>query len=605
MNSVKKKVAKKTARKTVNRRRRTESSNMTKKSSIRSKMAPQKSESPQGLGDNVRIIPLGGVEEVGRNMTIVETRDDIFILDVGFQFVTESDTPGIDYILPNTKYLEARKKKIRAVFITHGHLDHIGGIPFVMPRIGNPPVYTRELTSYMIKKRQEEFPHLPKLDIKVVEPNEKLTLGSTGIEIFPVTHSIPDSMGVKIETPHGNIVITGDLKLDHVDGVPTKAEKDNFENLGKQNNLLLISDSTNAERPGFSITEREVHDNIDEIIKNVKGRIIIGVFASQFARMIKIIEAAEKYGKKVVLEGRSIRANLDIAIESGTLKPKKGTIISAEEIDNYPTDKILILATGAQGEEHAALNRIATKRHRTIRLKKTDTLVLSSSVIPGNEVSVQKLKDNLYRHDIKIINYRTSDVHSTGHGNSGELVWFQQTIKPKFFMPGYGFHSMLRNHAQAVMDAGFPRENIIIADNGSIIDILDGEKLHIHKEKAPSEMMMVDGTSIGVVQEAVINDRQLLSQDGIFVVIVTMDSRTGRVRKSPDIISRGFVYLKESRELLNETRKIARRTVENISSRGKISDFDKTKNAIRDKITKYLTQQTNKRPIVLPVIIEV
>ena len=274
-------------------------------------------------GDNIRIIPLGGVEEVGKNMIVVEYKDDIIIFDMGFQFVTEEETPGIDYILPNTKYLEDRKDKIRGVIITHGHLDHIGGIPYIMNRIGNPKIYTRSLTKMMIEKRQSEFPHLQKLDIRVVGPDDNIKLGNLPVKFYPISHSIPDAMTVSVETPYGNIVITGDLKIDHVNGDPTDAEKKVWGEIGKNNNLLLISDSTNVENPGFSITEKEIQKNLEEIIKNVPGRLIIGTFASQFERIIKIVQIAEKYGKKVVTDGRSIKTNIEIAQLAGLLKPKK------------------------------------------------------------------------------------------------------------------------------------------------------------------------------------------------------------------------------------------------------------------------------------------
>ncbi len=553
----------------------------------------------------VRIVPLGGVEEVGKNMIAIETADDIIVSDVGFQFISDEEAPGVDYILPNTTYLEERKGKIRAVFITHGHLDHIGGIPFIMDRIGNPPIYTQYLTSLMIKRRQEEFLHLSPLTFKVLEPGERVKVGSTYVKTFPVTHSIQDSMGLSIETEHGNIVISGDLKLDHVDGVASEKEEKVWSELGKGNNMIFIADSTNAEKDGFSIPESRVYETLDEIIKNVKGRIIIGTFASQFERMIHIIQAAEKYGKKVVTEGRSIRNNIEIAKLAERLKPKEGTIIRAEEIENYPADKIVIIATGAQGEEFGALMRIATQKHKTIRFTERDTVVLSSSVIPGNELAVQKLKDNLYRHGVKLIHYRSSDVHSTGHGNTGELVWMRKKVNPRFFMPAYGYHSMLRCHAQANIDAGFPKENIIIPDNGTVIDIIEGKKLEVRKEKAPSSLMMVDGFSIGDIQEVVIRDRKSLAQDGMFVIIATINLKTGKLRKSPDIISRGFVYLRESQELLSQARVIVKKTVEETTENMHPIDFSPVKTNVTDALSRYLFQQTNKKPIVIPVILGV
>jgi ribonuclease J len=561
---------------------------------------------PEIAPDNVvRIVPLGGVEEVGRNMIAVETRGEIFVFDAGFQFVSESDSPGIDYVLPNTKYLEMNADRVKAVFITHGHLDHIGAIPFIMNRFGNPPIYTLNLSAIMIAKRQEEYPDMPAPNLIVVEPGSTHTIGKTKVFFFPVTHSIPDSMGIAIETPYGNVIATGDLKLDHENGIPSDAEQKKWGAIGKMKNLLFIADSTNAERDGFSIPERRVYETLEEIIKTVQSRLIIGTFASQFDRMIHIIEIAERMGKKIVIEGRSIRTNLEIAEKTGLLKIAKGTIVPAQEIGDYPPDKVVILATGAQGEEFAALMRIATKQHKFIQLTERDTIVLSSSVIPGNELSVQKLKDNLFRNKVTLIHYRSSDVHSTGHGNTGELVWINKQANAKFFMPAYGYYSMTASHAKAVEQAGRPRESIFVADNGMVIDIIDGEKLFIHKEKVPSAPLIVDGFAIGDIQEVVIRDRQMLAKDGMFVIIATVNLKTGKLRKSPDIISRGFIYLRESQDLLNQARLLIKKTVEDSTRNMNPVDLDFVKNQISDSMAGYLFQKTNKAPMVIPVLIGV
>ncbi|MBY0110668.1 ribonuclease J [Patescibacteria group bacterium] len=552
----------------------------------------------------VRVIPLGGVEEVGRNMCAIEANNDIFVLDVGFQFMSEGDAPGIDYVLPNTKYLEQNIDRVRAVIITHGHLDHIGGIPFLMGRMGNPPIYTQNLTSVMILKRQEEYPEMPRPEMVVVEPGSVHTIGNTKVKFFPVTHSIPDSMGVSIQSPIGNVVITGDLKLDHENGEPMPHEAKKWGELGKDNNLLFIADSTNAERDGFSIPERKVHETLENIVRTVSGRLIIGTFASQFERMIHIIETAEKMGKKIVTEGRSMKTNLEIAQKTGLLKIDKSTVIPATEIGDYPADKIIVLATGAQGEEFAALMRIATKQHKNIVLNPRDTVVLSSSVIPGNEIAVQRLKDNLYRNGASLIHYRSSDVHSTGHGNTGELVWINKQVGAKYFMPAYGYYSMTSCHAKAVEQAGFPRENIILADNGTVID-MDGQVLNIHKQKVPSSPLIVDGFSIGDMQEVVIRDRQALAKDGMFVIIATINLKTGKLRKSPDIISRGFVYLRESQDLLNQARLLIKKTVEDTTEGMNPVDLDYVKNTISDTMSGFLFTRTNKAPMVIPVLIGV
>ncbi len=558
-------------------------------------------------GDNIRIVTLGGVEEIGKNMTVVEYKNDIIVIDSGFQF-KDDETPGVDYILPNIKYLEDKKNKIRGVIITHGHLDHIGAIPYIMDRIGNPPIYTRTLTAIMIKKRQEEFKHLPNLDIRAVEKEDTIRLGSMRVKFFNVTHTIPDAMGIIIETPYGVIVTPGDIKLDHDDGVPTAAEEKEYARFAKEKVLLLMMDSTNVDNPGFSTPEKLVHKNLEEIIKNTKTRMIIGTFASQLERIMKIIMIAEKYGKKVVIEGRSMKNNIDIAIAIGMLKIKKETIISGEQMENYPPDRIVVLATGAQGDEFAALMRMSNKTHKYFRITPRDTVVLSSSIIPGNEKAVQKLKDNLARQGAKIIHYRTSDVyiHSTGHGNRGELEWLHKKIRPKFFIPIHGSHYMLRVHEDLAKSLGMPTENIIVPDNGAIMEIQNhGQKFVRLKESAPSGMMMVDGFAIGDVSELVIRDRKMLAQDGMFVIIASVNTKTGKLKKSPDIISRGFVYLRESQDLLAQARLIIKKTVEETTSGMNPINFDFVKNSVSEQLSRFLFQKTAKRPIVIPVILGV
>lgn len=558
---------------------------------------------PPLAAGNVRVIPLGGVEEIGKNMTVVEYKDTIVVVDAGIQFKEES-TPGIDFILPNTKYLEERKHKVKAIVITHGHLDHIGAIPYIMDKIGNPPLYSRNLTTLMIKKRQEEFTHLPPIDIRVVEKNDRITVGDLTLKFFAVTHTIPDSMGIMIETPYGNIVHTGDLKLDHDDGVPTEAEIDAFEPLSAENNLMLLADSTNVERPGFSIPEKVVFKNIEKIIREIEGRLIVATFSSLLERLIKVIEVSEKLGKKIVVDGRSMKNNIEIAKMAGMLVVQKDTMIPIEQMDNYPPDRIIVLATGAQGDEFASLMRAANRTHKYLKINKRDTVLLSSSIVPGNERNVQKLKDNLSRQGAKIIHYMTSDVHSSGHANHDEALWIHKKIKPKFFIPVHGYHYMLRVHADLAKEAGILESNIVIPDNGMIIEIQDnGQKVVVLKENAPKNLVMVDGFSIGDIQEVVIRDRQMLAQDGIFVIIASIDVNTGRVRKSPDIISRGFVYLRESQDLLHQARLIAKKTIEDMSVGMNPINFDYIKDQVTDNVSKFLFQETAKRPMVLPVLL--
>ncbi len=554
---------------------------------------------------NIRIIPLGGVEEIGKNMTAFETKDDIIVIDAGLQFRDE-ETPGIDYIIPNTQYLEDRKDKIRAIFITHGHLDHIGALPYIMPKIGNPTLYSRQFTTFMVQKRQEEFAHLPPLNIEVIEKDMRMKVGNMWVRFFGVSHAIPDSMGIAIETPYGDIVHTGDLRVDNDAGVPTQMEQTEFAKFKDRKVLALLADSTNVENPGFSLSERVVIENIEEVIKNVSGRLIIGTFSSQVERIIKIVEVCEKYGKKVLVEGRSMKTNIEVAKMAELLKPKDGTFIPMEELENYPADKIVVIATGSQGEEFAALMRMGNLTHKHFKIRKGDTVLLSSSIIPGNEVGVQKVKDNLSRQGAKIIHYRISEVHASGHANRDELAWIHTQVNPKFFIPIHGHHYMLRVHADVAMSVGIPEENIVIPDNGMMIEIQDeGQKIVPLKEKAPSNVVMVDGFSIGDIQEVVIRDRQMLAQDGMFIVVAMVDINTGKLKKSPDIISRGFVYLRESQDLLRQARFLIKKTIEDTIAGTNPINFEYVKGVVTDQTGRFLFQQTAKRPIILPVILGV
>ena len=559
---------------------------------------------PELAENNIRIIPIGGVEEVGKNMIAVEINGDIIIVDAGLQFKLD-ETPGIDYMIPNTKYLEERKDRIKGIFITHGHLDHIGAIPFVLEKLGNPPIYSRQFGAIMILKKMEDFPHLPKPDMKIIEGDEVITAGKIRVETFAISHTIPDSMGIILNTHLGDVVIVEDVRVDNVDGIPTDEEVEQYKRFKDRNVLMLTMDSTSIEKPGFSISENVVVKNIEKIIKDTHGRLIIGTFASQVERILAIIEIADKYGKKVVVEGRSMKSNLEIVKQLDLLKTKN--VVPLSELENIAPDKLVMLVTGAQGEEFAALMRMAKGAHKHVKLRKEDTILLSSSIIPTNHHSVVKLKDKLYRSDAKIITYLDSDVHASGHGNRDELKWIHERIPYKFFMPVHGNHYMLKQHGEMAQTLGVPSENIIIPDNGSIVEITEnGTKIAKLPMRAPHDPVTVDGTSVGTIQDVVLEDRQLLSEAGIFVVVASVQIRTGKLKKSPDIISRGFVYLRESQDLLRQARFITKKIVEDeIAKKKGPVDFDKIKKKITDDLSKYLYQETAKQPLVIPVLIGV
>ncbi len=559
---------------------------------------------PPPKDDVVRIIPLGGVEEIGRNMTAVQFRDDIFVLDAGFAF-SEDDTPGIDYILPNTGYLEENRDKIRGLLISHGHLDHIGGIPYIIDRIGNPTIYTRRLTGMMIKKRQEEFAQVAPVQIREVERDEVIKLGQLTIRFFGVTHTVPDSMGIIIETPYGDVVFTGDIKLNHEGGEPSDEEKREFGIFKDRNVLALLMDSTNVWQPGFSIPESNVYRTLEAIIKDSKGRLIIAMFASHLERLIRVVKFAEDYGKKIVIDGRSMKTNIEIARELGLIKYKDDTVVTVENMLQYPPERMIILATGAQGDEFASLARIGNKTHKYIRLQPTDTIVLSSSVIPGNERAVQKLKDNLSRQGAHIITYHASDVHASGHGNREEAVWIHKQIRPKFFVPVHGYHYMLRVHADLAVEMGVNPKNVIVPDNSSVIEITAGEKISKHAVKAPSELRVVEGHTVSELSDVLMRDRKALGQEGFCVVVATVDRRTGKLHKSPDIISRGFVYLRDNKDLMDQTRLIIRKSVETSMRNPRSADLDVAREDLAESVARFLLQRTMKRPIVIPVIVSI
>ena len=566
----------------------------------------------------IRIIPLGGVEEIGKNMTAIEIDNDIIVIDAGMHFSNE-DTPGVDYVIPNTTYLEERKDKIRGLFITHGHLDHIGGVPLVLSRIGNPPVYSRNISMLLMRKRQAEFPQLPTMKENIVEKDGSVVCGKIKIRFFGVTHTIPDSMGIIIETKNGWIVTPGDYKLDQIDGIVTKEEEKEYSIFDKMRVLLLMTDSTNIENEGFSTSEIKVHQGLENLIKKINGRIIIAAFSSSITRLVHVIKVAESLNKKIAIDGRSMKTNIDVAIEANFFKPKKGTIIPIEEANNYPPNKVVVLMTGAQGEEFSALSRAANKSNMKFSIKKGDTIILSSSIVPGNELKVRRIKDNLSRQGVKIISYRTAGedfVHATGHGNKEDIRWLHKKTHPKFFIPIHGSHSMLELHKELALENGMSEENIIVPDNGSVIEIsTNGEKMILRKEKAPSAPMMVDGLAISDVQDVVIRDRQMLANDGMFVIIALIDQKTGKLKKSPDLISRGFVYLKENQELLRQVRIIIKKGIEDGASRISTQlhnefgentiDLDYIKANLGETVSKFLYQKTAKRPLVIPVVLSI
>jgi ribonuclease J len=553
----------------------------------------------------LQIIPLGGLGEVGRNMMLLEYKGGVLILDMGFR-LPEEDMPGVDYIIPNLDYLKDKKDKILGVVFTHGHYDHIGAVPYLIPKIWNENLtfFASPLTRGIILKRQEDFPEQPKLKVKEVYDKSRIKIGPFSIEFVKMNHNIPDNFGLFIETPVGNIFHTSDFKFDKNPINDTPTDFNRLREISKRKILLLMSDSTDAEEEGHSLSESEISKNLEEIIKNAKGRVIAATFASLINRIQQIISISEKYQRKVAIEGYSMKTNVEIAKHLGYIRADPKTFILTKQIENLPDQKITILCTGAQGEPEAVLMRVATKEHPIIKLKKGDAVIFSSSVIPGNERTVQIMKDEILRQGAEVFHYKMMDIHAGGHAKKEELKKMIKMMKPRFFMPIHGQYSMLVEHGKIAKNLGMKEERIIVAENGDIIN-LSKKKIFIERKRIPSNYVMVDGLGIGDVGEVVLRDRKMLAKDGIFVVIAVVDRQTGKVKGSPDIISRGFVYLKESKELLRDVRKRMIRIVESATGSGKAINWAYVKNEIKEKIGQFLFSKTQRRPMVLPVVIEV
>lgn len=568
-----------------------------------SRQNPQKGKDYRKKSPKLKVIVLGGLEEVGRNMTVLEFGEEIIIIDMGLQF-PEEDMPGIDYIIPNISYLRGKEKNIKGVIITHAHYDHIGAISHLIPKLNYPTIYTGKLSAGIIKKRHEEYKNLQKLKIEQINEKSKFKLGKNfGIEFFQVNHNIPNSFGVVVNTPTGTVVHTGDFKFDRnpINDKPINLKQ--LSQIGKGGVSILMSDSTDAEHSGEQISESEVGSELEEIFTEAKGRIIIGTFASLLSRVQQIITISEKFGRKVLLEGRSMKSNVEIAYQLGYLKIKKDTLIEPEEFNQYPDNKIVVIGTGAQGERNAVLMRMTNNEHKFLHTKKGDTIVFSSSVIPGNERTVQTLKDSFTRQGAKIYHYKMMDVHAGGHAKQEDLKLMIKLMSPKFFIPIEANHYMLRMHGDLAKEVGIPEKNIFVADNGQIMEFTKN-KGRLTNRKVPSDYVMVDGLGVGDVSNIVLRDRRMMAADGMFVVIATIDERTGQLVSSPDIISRGFVYMKESRKLIEESRNKIKKILKDKEPRS-TADDNHIKNKIREEIGKFLFKKTQRRPMVLPVVIKV
>lgn len=536
-------------------------------------------------------------------MAVFEYGRDIVIIDMGLQW-PEEDMPGIDYIVPNVSYLRGKEKNIRGVIFTHGHLDHIGAAPILLKQLGYPPVIGRDFTLALIKKKMEDYERGSAARLKTMRINnisDVLRLGQFQVKFFEVEHSIMDAIGIILTTPAGSVIHMGDWTITNDPIDPKPVTYHHLANIQRPTTLML--ESLGALKKGLPPSEREVHENFKNLLKNAPGRIIIGTFASQIRRIGYIVEYAEQLGKKVALEGYSMKTNVEVAKELGYIKARKDTIIQINEIGQYPDNRVVVICTGAQGETKAALSRIVNDMHRSVRLQKNDTIVFSSSTIPGNERSIQRLKDNLYRKCDNIIHSDIMEIHISGHSTALGIEEVLRQVKPTYFVPVYANYSFLKEAAKIAYRIGFQTKNVFIMDDGHVLDV-GRQKAVMLPKKVDTSCVFVDGLGVGDVSQIVLRDRQVLAEDGMVVIIAQVDQRTGALVGSPDIVSRGFIFMKEHRELIEATRAKIRAVLVDKNPESS-ADSGEIRERIRDEIGAFLFQKTERRPMILPVIIEV
>lgn len=550
--------------------------------------------------NGVSIIPLGGLDEIGKNMTAIQCDDEILIIDVGLAF-PEEELLGIDVVIPDFSYLLENRDMVKGIVVTHGHEDHIGGLPYFLREL-NVPVYSMRLTVGLIETKLKETPMASQPRLHVVKPRQEFKVGSFRVELVRTCHSIPDSVGVAIHTPYGIIFHSGDFKFDQtpVDGVPVDYQR--IAELGNEGVLALMCDSTNVERPGYSTSEKTVGKTFDDIFRTAQERIVIATFASNVHRIQQVIDAAETYGRKVAIAGRSMVNIVAVSQELGYLKVDPGVLIELDELDQYPRNEVVLLTTGSQGEPMSALTRMAMSDHRRVKIEAGDTVILSASPIPGNEKLVSKVVDQLYKLGAIVVAGSGNGVHASGHACREELKMMINLVRPKYFIPVHGEYRMLVKHKQLAMEVGMADEDVIVAENGSIIE-LGADKCSI-AGKVPAGRVLIDGLGVGDVGNIVLRDRKQLSQDGILIVVVTLDRENHRIAAGPDIVSRGFVYVREADELMSEARERVLQTLEKNLERNVI-DWVSLKTGLRDSLSKYLFEKTRRRPMILPIIQEI
>jgi ribonuclease J len=547
----------------------------------------------------VRIIPLGGLGEIGKNMMAVECGDDIVVVDAGLMF-PEAEMPGVDLVIPDVSYLVENKERVRAIVVTHGHEDHTGALPYVLPRL-DVPIYATRLTQGLISVKLKEHHLLEKAKLNSVQAGDQITIGCFRLEFFHVCHSIPDGVGIALHTPIGLIVHTGDFKFDQTPVDNRLTDFAMLARLGGEDVLALLSDSTNAEQPGYTPSEKQVGEMFDRVFMRAPGRIIVATFASNISRIQQVVEAAIRYDRRVAVMGRSMTENVRMATELGYLDVPEGVLIRADEIGRLPRDRIAVVTTGSQGEPTSALTKMANREFRQLQIEDGDTVVISATPIPGNEESVNHTIDNLFRQGADVVYDALANVHVSGHGAQEDEKMMLNLLRPRYFVPIHGEYRHLCLHAKTAAELGIPESDIFILENGQVLEL----SLHSAKVdgKVPAGYVLVDGLGVGDVGQVVLRDRRLLSQDGVVIVTVTIDKQSGRPLTEPDIVSRGFIYEPDSEGLLDTAREKVTRALEEGVTRSAERGFISAK--VKETLGRFLYDQTHRRPMVLPVITEV
>ena len=548
----------------------------------------------------LRIIPLGGLGEIGKNITVFEYGENIIVVDCGIAF-PENEMLGVDLVIPDITYLIKNKDKIKGVILTHGHEDHIGAIPYILKQI-NIPVYGTRLTLGLLKNKLEEHGIVECTTLKTIKPTDEIKLGVFSIEFIRSTHSIADCVALAIRSPVGVVVHTSDFKIDYTPIEEEPMDIARLGELGREGVLLLMCDSTNIERKGYTMSESTVGDSFEDIFVNAQGRILVASFASNIHRIQQVINAAVKYNRKVAVCGRSMDNVINVALELGYMTVPKGTIIDVDQINKYPPERLVILTTGTQGEPMSALSRISSSDHKKVEINPGDLVVISATPIPGNEKLVFRVINDLFKKGAKVIYEELADIHVSGHACQEELKLIHSIIKPKYFMPIHGEYRHLRQHSLMAQKLGMTANNIFVMDIGNVLEInQDNARIH---GSVPSGYLLVDGLGVGDVGNIVLRDRKHLSEDGLIIVVVAMAKESSQVVSGPEIISRGFVYVRESEYLIEELREKAKSAMQKLEKKGKY-DWNSIKSAIRDDLKNYIYKKTKRKPMILPIIIEI